>query len=241
MPVYLLTERLVFPPISRAEPEGILAAGGDLSVERLLLAYRSGIFPWYSEGEPILWWSPDPRCVLFPDRLKISDSMKRVLKSGRFRVTFDRAFRRVMGQCKTVRRKGQAGTWITGDMLEAYSRLHDAGYAHSVETWLDGDLVGGLYGVSLGRAFFGESMFTRGPNASKAAFVELVRRLKSLDFTLVDCQVRTEHLVSLGAEEISRARFLDLVGEALEKDTLQGSWRHWQPGDHVAGQRRERS
>jgi leucyl/phenylalanyl-tRNA--protein transferase len=235
MPVYLLTDELAFPPVDLAEPEGILAVGGDLSVERLLLAYQSGIFPWYSEGEPILWWSPDPRCVLFPCRLKVSDSMKRIIKSGRFRVTFDREFRRVMGQCGTVRRKRQAGTWITGDMLAAYCRLHDAGYAHSVETWLGRDLVGGLYGVSLGSAFFGESMFSRVPNASKVALVELVWRLKSLDFTLIDCQLRTEHLVSLGAGEIPRAEYIDLVGQALERDTLQGIWSAWTPGDGAGG------
>lgn len=229
MPVYRLSRRLIFPPVSEAEPEGILAVGGDLSLERLLLAYRSGIFPWYSEGQPILWWSPDPRCVLFPEQLRVSDSMMRLRKSGRFTITFDREFRRVIARCRLIRRRGQEGTWITDAMQAAYGRLHDAGYAHSVEVWREGKLAGGLYGVSIGRAFFGESMFTEVPNASKLALIELTGRLRALEFELIDCQVRTDHLVSLGAVEIPRPQFLRRLEKALEKDTLAGSWRAWPP------------
>jgi len=224
MPVFQLDSRLLFPPARLAEPDGLLAVGGDLSVERLLLAYRRGIFPWYDEGLPILWWSPDPRFVLFPDRLRISHSMRQLLNRGSFRATFDRDFRTVMSSCAKARRTGEPGTWITGEMLDAYGRLHAAGYAHSVEVWQGDTLAGGLYGVSMGRCFFGESMFTRVSNASKFALVALVRSLAPLGFSLIDCQVPTEHLRSLGGEEISRAVFQQKLKAALRHPTHRGDW-----------------
>jgi leucyl/phenylalanyl-tRNA--protein transferase len=224
MPIYRLTDALRFPPVDRADPDGLLAVGGDLSIERLLLAYRSGIFPWYSEDDPILWWSPDPRFVLFPSRLKVSSSMQRVLKGGVFRVTLDQGFRAVMVRCGTVPRRGQSGTWITNEMLEAYTRLHEAGYAHSVEVWKGSVLAGGLYGVSLGRAFFGESMFTEVSNASKVGLITLVRRLEAAGFTLIDSQVYTRHLESLGAEEIPRSEYLGRLRECLSAPTWRGKW-----------------
>ncbi len=208
MPVFLLTDELVFPPVELAVPEGLLAVGGDLSVERLLLAYRSGIFPWYSDGEPILWWSPDPRFVLYPGKLKVSNSLRRVIKSGRFTVTLNKDFRAVTKNCRTVKRTADTGTWITAEMIEAYCRLHDAGHALSVEVWQKDALVGGLYGVSVGRCFCGESMFTRVSNASKVGFVWLVEHLLSQECDLIDCQVHTAHLESFGAEFIPRTDFL---------------------------------
>lgn len=208
MPVFRLDERLCFPPPRLARPDGVLAVGGDLSRERLLLAYRSGIFPWPAGDTLLLWHSPDPRCVLFPERLHVSASLRRVLRSGRYTVTVDRAFAAVIAACATVPRPGQPGTWITPAMQAAYTALHGTGDAHSVETWQDGELVGGLYGVSVGPVFTGESMFARRPDASKVALVHLVEWLQARDYTLVDCQVRTSHLARLGAEEIPRARFL---------------------------------
>ena len=197
-----------FPPVEQAEiePNGLLAVGGDLSSVRLLNAYRSGIFPWYSDDQPILWWSPDPRMVLYPDRLKISRSLAKTLRNRQFVVTFDRAFARVMTACSAPRKKEQ-GTWITPEMLAAYRELHRIGYAHSVEVWFEEELVGGLYGVSLGCVFFGESMFSIERDASKVALVHLTRLLKERGFQLIDCQVYSPHLVSLGAEEIERTRF----------------------------------
>lgn len=224
MPVFKLSAKYLFPPVSLAEPEGVLAVGGDLSVGRLLAAYRSGVFPWYSGGDPILWWAPDPRFVLFPERLKVSQSLRRVLKKGVFTVTFDSAFEAVITACGRIKRKKQRGTWITPEMVEAYCRLHAAGYAHSVETWSSGELVGGLYGVSLGRAFFGESMFARVSDASKAALVALVERLKAQGCTLIDSQVHTAHLESLGAVSIPRDEYMDLLGEALQGETVKGNW-----------------
>jgi len=208
MPVFRLTKAILFPPCHYAEPDGLLAIGGDLSVERLLQAYSLGIFPWYSEDTPILWWSPDPRLVLFPKELRIAKSLKRVLKKGIFQVTMDRAFREVMERCAMVRRGKGEGTWIMPEMIEAYCRLHQMGYAHSVESWYEGELVGGLYGVTLGRIFFGESMFTEKTDASKVAFVHLVQLLDQWDFELIDCQVTTSHLQSFGAREIARSDFL---------------------------------
>ncbi len=219
MSIFMLTERMAFPPVELADDDGLLAVGGDLSVERLLLAYRSGIFPWYSEGEPLLWWSPDPRFVLFPDRLKISNSMSRILKSECFAVTVDRDFRAVIEQCRTVERVDQPGTWITPEMCEAYCLLHEEGSAHSVEVWQNNELVGGLYGISIGHAFFGESMFTKVSNASKAGLITLVQRLDQLGFTLVDCQIISTHLTSLGAEQVDRKEFLRLVSKALKAET----------------------
>jgi len=215
MPIFLLTDELIFPPVELAMPDGLLAVGGDLGVERLLLAYRSGIFPWYSDGQPILWWSPDPRFVLYPEKLKISNSLRRVIKSGRFTVSLNKDFRAVVEGCRNVERADDAGTWITTEMIEAYCRLHDAGHALSVEVWCEGELAGGLYGVSVGRCFCGESMFTRVSNAGKVGFVWLVGHLVEQGCDLIDCQIHTPHLESFGAEAIPRADFLAQLEEAL--------------------------
>ncbi|MFA6414146.1 MAG: leucyl/phenylalanyl-tRNA--protein transferase [Syntrophales bacterium] len=224
MPIFRLTEEVVFPPPRLASEGGLLAFGGDLAPERLILAYESGIFPWYSEGDPILWWSPDPRFVLFPDRLKISRTMRGLLKKNLFTVTFDKCFHKVVAACQEARRGREEGTWITAAMTAAYIRLHELGLAHSVEAWREGSLAGGLYGVSLGKCFFGESMFTKVPNASKAAFITLVKTLGRYDFQLIDCQVYTDHLHSLGAEMVSREDFLQLLRKALDYETLRGNW-----------------
>lgn len=226
MPVYRLPEAVLFPPVDHAVESGLLAVGGDLSPERLLAAYREGIFPWYSDGEPILWWSPDPRFVLFPDELRVSRSMRQFLKKGVLRITFDQAFREVIATCG-MPRPGQDGTWITAAMREAYGVLHDLGYAHSVEVWQEGNLVGGLYGVSLGRAFFGESMFSAVPNASKTALITLLPRLRERGFDLIDCQVETAHLSGLGARPIPRRKFCALLKESLRHETLRGNWGEW--------------
>jgi leucyl/phenylalanyl-tRNA--protein transferase len=216
---------LRFPPIDLASPEGLLAVGGDLRPERLLEAYRHGIFPWYDEDQPILWWSPDPRTVLFPDKLHISRSLEKTIRRGHFTVTLDRCFRDVMQQCAEPRPQyPDGGTWITAEMLDAYTLLHKQGYAHSVETWQDGNLVGGLYGVALGGAFFAESMFTRVPDASKVALVSLVRQLEVWGFRLMDCQQSSPHVMALGAEEISRREFLDHIAAALTLPDRQGHW-----------------
>ncbi|QEH41015.1 leucyl/phenylalanyl-tRNA--protein transferase [Chitinophaga sp. XS-30] len=210
MPVFSLSKHhLAFPPVTLAEPDGLLAAGGDLSMERLLLAYRSGIFPWYSR-KPILWWSPDPRFVLFPAELKVSHSMKQLLKKDTFRITVNEDFKGVIGHCSRIPREGQDGTWLTQDMMDAYTRLHEAGHALSVECWLGDELAGGLYGVKIGGCFFGESMFSRVSNASKTAFITFVQQHQQ-ELALIDCQVHTPHLASLGARFISRESFLDLV------------------------------
>jgi leucyl/phenylalanyl-tRNA--protein transferase len=224
MPVYQLSEDLVFPSPHLASQEGLLAVGGDLTRTRLLLAYSLGIFPWYSEGEPILWWSPDPRLVLYPDELKITRSLNRLIKKGTFKVTVDGAFDKVINECARVRLENQEGTWIVDEMVNAYCNLHASGFAHSVEAWADDQLAGGLYGVSLGRCFFGESMFTRVSNASKVAFVALVKHLRSLNFALVDCQITTGHLTRFGAREITRTRYLHELDEALKAGTLNGKW-----------------
>ncbi len=224
MPIYQIPKELIFPPISRAEPHGLLGIGGDLSPERLLLAYQSGIFPWFSEGDPILWWSPDPRFVLYPSQLKVSKSMKQVLKKDLFEITYDQDFRSVITECQQAYRPGQRGTWITHEMLEAYVHLHALGYAHSVEVWQEGLLVGGLYGVSLGKSFFGESMFTKVSNASKAGFIQLVRELQAREFTLIDCQVHTRHLESLGAQLIPRKEFLREIEASFQNPGLRGNW-----------------
>jgi len=198
-----------FPPVTGAmvEPNGLLAAGGDLSAERLLAAYRAGIFPWYSEGDPILWWSPDPRAVLYPKQMKISRSLKKKMNKNLFTVTFDTAFESVINLCASPR-AGEPGTWINNEMIQSYTRLHKMGYAHSVECWQDDELVGGLYGVSLGKLFCGESMFSLVSDASKIAFVTLVRQLDNWGFPLIDCQIPNDHLTSLGACEISREEFI---------------------------------
>ena len=225
MPVYQLSEDLVFPPPHLASKSGLLAIGGDLSRKRLLLAYSMGIFPWYSAGEPILWWSPDPRLVLYPDEFKVSKSLKKIIKKQAFRVTMDRAFEDVITQCAQVRLENQEGTWIVDDMVQAYCRLHESGFAHSVEAWRDDILAGGLYGVSLGKFFFGESMFTRITNASKVALVALVEYLQARNFALIDCQIATEHLISFGAREISRARYLKELAGGLKNPSLHDEWK----------------
>lgn len=209
--MYLLDDKIFFPPVEAADEEGIVAIGGDLSPERLLLAYRSGIFPWYNEDEPIIWWSPDPRFVLFPEKLRISKSMQTVLQNGKFRFTINRAFTQVMQNCKTITRKDQEGTWIHPATVEAYTKLHELGYAHSAEAWLNGELVGGLYGVRLGNIFFGESMFSKESNASKFAFIKYVQYLKKENVKLIDCQIYTAHLESLGAKMITRKDFIALI------------------------------
>lgn len=215
MPVFALDKELYFPPVHMAEPDGLLALGGDLSSERLLLAYRSGIFPWY-EGKAILWWSPDPRFVLFPSELKISKSMKAVLKKGPFTFTINTAFAQVIENCKSIEREGQGGTWITAEMKAAYIHLHKKGLAHSAEAWHNGQLVGGLYGVRLGKVFFGESMFSKESNASKFAFLSYVQKLQQEGTALIDCQVYTEHLESLGARMIPRLDFISQLNTLLD-------------------------
>jgi leucyl/phenylalanyl-tRNA---protein transferase len=210
MPLFVLDKELIFPPVHSAEPDGLLAMGGDLSTERLLLAYRNGIFPWY-EGDTPLWWCPDPRFVLFPNRLKISKSMQQLLRKNAFEFTINKAFEQVIDCCKKSHRKGQQGTWITEAVKEAYVRLHYLGYAHSAEAWLNGELAGGLYGVRLGNVFFGESMFSTVSNASKFAFIKYVQQLTDENVSLIDCQVHTPHLESLGAEMIFRGEFLNLL------------------------------
>ncbi len=224
MPVYLLSDDTTFPPPQLAVKEGLLAVGGDLSVKRLLSAYRMGIFPWFSEQDPILWWSPDPRLVLFPNQLVVSKSLKKTIKKNRFRITLDSAFEQVIEACSGIPRRHEQGTWITTGMIAAYIELHRAGYAHSVEAWQQGELAGGLYGVSLGRCFFGESMFTRISNASKVAFVALVSYLRKHSFDLIDCQVSTGHMKRFGAREIARRRFLAVLAASLESATLKGKW-----------------
>ena len=224
MPVYQLSDDLIFPSPYLASKEGLLAIGGDLSPKRLLLAYSNGIFPWYSEGEPILWWSPDPRLVLYPAELNVSRSLKKVLKQDIFKVTLDRAFQDVIAECARVRQENHEGTWIVDDMVQAYCRLHESGFAHSFEVWHDNRLAGGLYGVSLGKCFFGESMFTRITNASKVAMVALVEHLQQLNFDFIDCQITTAHLTRFGAREVSRANYLDELAEALKAATLNGKW-----------------
>ena len=215
-----------FPPVEQAarHPNGLLAAGGDLSVARLTEAYGRGIFPWFNEDQPILWWCPDPRMVLFPHELKVSRSLRKTLRSARFDIRADTAFHEVIQQCRTPREQ-QDGTWITARMVEAYCEMHRKGHAHSVETWLDGKLVGGLYGIALGRAFFGESMFTRVTDASKVALVSLVRQLELWGFGLVDCQMNTPHLASFGAREIPRAEFTRRLRELIHYPAVPAPWR----------------
>jgi leucyl/phenylalanyl-tRNA--protein transferase len=214
-----------FPPLRRAlrEPNGLLAAGGDLSPERLLEGYRRGIFPWFSEGDPILWWSPDPRMVLFPAELKISRSLDKTLRNRSYEVRFDSAFNEVIASCAAPR-EGVSGTWISDAMIEAYLELHRLGHAHSVETWIGDELAGGLYGVAIGGVFFGESMYSRGRDASKIALAALVARVKAEGFGLIDCQMHTRHLETLGAREIPRARFSRLLEELIHYPRSPGMW-----------------
>lgn len=209
--MYFLLKELFFPDVSEADEHGILAVGGDLSPERLLLAYRSGIFPWFDSDEPILWWSPPQRMVLFPDQLVVSKSMRTILRKELFTVTFNKDFRAVISSCSQISRNGQQGTWISQDMIEAYVKLHELGYAKSVEVWQNNELVGGLYGIDLGHVFCGESMFSKVSNASKVAFITLVENLKVRQYKLIDCQVHNDHLESLGAIEIEREEFMKII------------------------------
>ncbi len=213
--MFLLSNKLYFPPVTQADEEGILAIGGDLSAQRLILAYRNGIFPWYSDDEPIIWWCPNPRFVLFPNELKISKSMRAVVKKQTYSFTINNCFNNVIKQCKTITREGQNGTWISEEVIDAYTNLHNLGYALSVETWENNKLVGGLYGVKMGNIFFGESMFSLSPNASKFAFIQLVQYLKNEGVKLIDCQVYTNHLESLGAKMIDRNDFMHLLEQHL--------------------------
>jgi len=208
MSLYVLNNEIVFPPVNQAEPDGLLAIGGDLSTERLLTAYKKGIFPWY-EGDYILWWCPDPRFILYPEEIKVSKSMQALLKKERFEFTINIAFSAVIRNCKTVKRHDQDGTWITDEIETAYTRLHKTGYAHSAEVWNNDKLVGGLYGVRLGKVFFGESMFSLEDNASKYAFIKYTEQLIKENVALIDCQVYTNHLESLGAKMISRSEFVN--------------------------------
>lgn len=225
MAIHFLNEDLFFPTADHADSNGILAVGGDLSEERLLLAYSQGVFPWFNPGEPILWWTPDPRFVLYPHELKIHKSMRPYFNQQKYKVTVDTCFEEVMRNCKTSRRKGQyGGSWITEDMVAAYSKLNQKGLAHSVEVWKDKDLVGGLYGIALGKVFFGESMFAKASNASKFGFITLVKKLTEWEFDLIDCQQETEHLASLGARSIRRVDFLKHLKENEQHENKAGSW-----------------
>jgi leucyl/phenylalanyl-tRNA--protein transferase len=224
MAVYYLPEEPFFPPVDEAEPNGLVAIGGDLSVERLLQAYSSGIFPWFMEEDTVFWFSPDPRMILFPDQVKTSDSLMRIIRSNRFKVTFDTLFDQVIRRCASATRPGQDGTWISQEFIDAYNALHQKGYAHSVEVFYQDELIGGLYGVSLGAAFFGESMFYSAGNASKVAFHALVERCRQLGFSFIDCQMETDHLLSLGATLVERKKFLLLLEDSLKKETILGNW-----------------
>ncbi len=225
MAVFRLPDTVVFPDPELAAPSGLLAVGGDLSPDRLVLAYAMGIFPWYSDGEPILWHAPPERMILRAGGLRVSRSLRRSLRRRPYKVSLDRKFSAVIDACRGAPRPGQEGTWITSEMRDAYIELHQRGLAHSVETWQDGELVGGLYGVSLGAAFFGESMFSRADDASKVALVHLVRQLEAWRFHLVDCQVHTPLLESLGGDIVPRSNFAELLREALRETTRQGLWR----------------
>jgi len=215
MPVYLLNKSLQMPSPELAEADGLIAIGGDLSSDRLLIAYKMGIFPWYNEGEDILWWSPDPRFVLFPEELKVSKSMRRVIAKEEFSVSVNKDFESVIENCRTINRNGQEGTWITPEMKKAYIDLKEQGFAKSIEVWCDNELVGGLYGILLGKVFFGESMFSLKSNASKFGFIHWVGLLKDLGVKIIDCQIQTEHLRSLGAKDIARSDFLAIIRQNI--------------------------
>jgi leucyl/phenylalanyl-tRNA---protein transferase len=214
--MYYLFKDLFFPPVDQADDDGILAIGGDLSPERLFLAYQSGIFPWFNEDEPILWWAPNPRMVLFPDELVVSKSMRNIINRNLFKVTFNKNFKEVISNCKKTERNDQNGTWISNDMIRAYCKLHELGIAKSVEVWQNNELVGGLYGIDLGNVFCGESMFSKVSNASKFGFIELVKNLKSNNYKLIDCQVHNNHLESLGCREIAREAFMKILKEKIQ-------------------------
>lgn len=224
MPVFMLDDKEAFPPAELANRDGLLAIGGDLSTERLLLAYRSGIFPWFSDDSPILWWSPDPRMVLFPGDFKVSKSLERTINKDVFDIAFDQDFDTVIDRCASVPRKDQSGTWITAGMIDAYKELHRMGYAHSVSAYYEGKMVGGLYGISIGKVFFGESMFHLMTDASKVAFSYLVKRLEGWNFDLIDAQQKTKHLRSFGAKAIPRREFLLILEDAVKKKSHTGTW-----------------
>jgi leucyl/phenylalanyl-tRNA--protein transferase len=226
MAVYLLPEEPVFPPVDEAEPDGLIAIGGDLSVERLIHAYSLGIFPWFMENDEVFWFSPDPRMILFPDQLNIPESLKRVIRSNKFVIKFDTVFDQVIQKCAEVRRPGQDGTWISPGFIEAYIALHKQGFAHSVEVFYHDKLAGGLYGVSLGSAFFGESMFYTMNNASKVAFLALVNHCRQFGFKFIDCQVETPHMRALGASLIDRKGYLALLEESIQQDTIKAPWKY---------------
>ncbi len=230
MPVYELdTDQLIFPHPELAEEDGLLAFGGDLSIDRLLLAYSNGIFPWYSEGQPIMWWSPNPRMLLLPQNLRVSKSLRRTVRQGRFSISSDQAFAQVIRACAEVPREGQDSTWITGEMITAYQKLHQAGYAHSFESWYEGKLVGGLYGVSIGKAFFGESMFHTMTDASKVAFFHFADHLQSAGFHFIDAQMHTRHLERLGAKEVPLKKYLRMTTKAITaKPPAQNFWKNQQ-------------
>ena len=223
MPVYYIDNDTIFPPVEYSNKDGILAAGGDLSLGRLIEAYTNGIFPWYSPETPILWWSPDPRFVIHPNEVKVSKSMRQVLRRNIFEIRYDTSFREVITAC-AGERKHESGTWINQDMIEAYVGLHNLGLAHSIEAWSDGKLAGGLYGVSIGKMFFGESMFSHESNASKAAFIVLAENLVKLKFDLIDSQVYTKHMESLGAFMMCRKDFIKIVKISVKKETICGNW-----------------
>lgn len=226
MPIFRLSDTPDFPPVQLADNFGLLAIGGELNTEWILKAYRKGIFPWFSEGEPIMWWSPNPRMVLFPENLKVRRSMRNVLNQEKFTVRFDTNFKQVIEACAAIPRQGEYGTWITADMIEAYTSLHEMGVAHSVEVYnRQNELVGGLYGLAIGTCFFGESMFSRESNASKVGFIKLVKWLEEHNYSLIDCQVSSGHLQSLGAEEIERALFIQLVSENIDENGVAGKWK----------------
>ena len=231
MPVYRLDDRLVFPPVHLAE-DGLLALGGDLRPERLILGYTKGIFPWYAENLPILWHSPDPRMVMTTRDLVIQRSLAKQIRRKPYQLTMDTAFEQVLVGCASTPRPGQAGTWLIPEMVEAYNKLHTLGFAHSIEAWQDGELVGGLYGVSLGAAFFGESMFAKAPDASKIAFAATVRQLDAWHIGLIDCQVHTEHLERFGAYEVPRLQYLEMLRVALDEPTRLGTWEFDRDGVH---------
>jgi len=225
MSIYLLPPEPIFPPVDEAEEDGLLAIGGDFSVDRLLNAYASGIFPWFVHEGDIFWYSPDPRMVLFPGKLKVTRSLQRVINSGKFEIRFDHDFESVIRGCAGVSRSHEPDTWISEEFITGFTELHRKGFAHSVETYFNGELAGGLYGVSLGRAFFGESMFFSRPDASKVALVHLVERITEWGFSFIDCQVDTEHFRKLGAEMIRRENYMELLNQAIKHPTKRGSWK----------------
>jgi len=225
MPLFRLSSDLIFPPPEFARSDGLLCVGGDLSVNRLILAYKNGIFPWFSESDPILWWSPDPRLVLFPQDIHISKSLKKTIKNTDLTIRVDTSFEQTIMACSKPRAIKDDGTWLIDEMISAYVELHQAGSAHSIETWRGDTLVGGLYGISLGKSFFGESMFSHEKDASKIALVALASHLKMHDFDLIDCQVTTDHLLSMGACEISRYDFLKIIKPSVDTQPISDPWR----------------